>query len=55
MEKDTEKQMQKMLEMIPKRGPDAFSKLLECLKADYPWVVENFKEKEAELVNARGM
>ena len=42
--------------MIPKRGPEAFEKFLDCLKDDYPWVVNNFKEKEVELINfnARG-
>jgi asparagine synthetase B (glutamine-hydrolysing) len=55
-EDDPEKQLNRMLEMIPKRGPDAFEIFLDCLKEDYPWVVNNFKEKEVELINfnARG-
>ncbi|KAL4228014.1 hypothetical protein ACF0H5_013452 [Mactra antiquata] len=40
-----------MLEMITKRGPNAFTKFMECLEDDYPWVVLNFKEKEVELIN----
>lgn len=50
-EEDTEKQINRMLEMIPKRGPEAFNKFLECLEDDYPWVVQNFREKEIELFN----
>lgn len=43
--------MNRMMEMIPKRGPDAFDKFMEVLEGDYPWVVQNFKEKEIELIN----
>ncbi|XP_045215573.2 uncharacterized protein LOC123565864 isoform X2 [Mercenaria mercenaria] len=50
-ESDPEIQMNRMLDMIPKRGPEAFNKFLECLEDDYPWVVKNFKEKEIELIN----
>lgn len=42
--------MLRMLEMIPKRGPDAYKKFMECLEEDYPWIVRNFKEKETELL-----
>lgn len=50
-EEDADKQISRLLDMTQKRGPDAFNKFMECLEEDYPWVVENFKEKEEELIN----
>ena len=48
--------MARMLEMIPKRGPDAYKKFMECLQQDYPWIVNNFQEKETELLtHTRGI
>lgn len=48
-EKDPEKQMTRLLDMIPKRGPEAYEKFMEALKPDYPWIVENFKDREEDM------
>ena len=41
--------MTRLLDMIPKRGPEAYEKFMEALKPDYPWIVENFKDREEDM------
>lgn len=48
-EKEPEKQMIRLLDMIPKRGPEAYEKFMEVLKPDYPWIVESFKDREEDM------
>ncbi|XP_052277719.1 DNA ligase 1-like [Dreissena polymorpha] len=47
---DNDRQMARLLDMLTKRGPEAYDKFMDCLSEDYPWVVQNFREKEAELM-----
>ena len=41
--------MSRLLDMIPKRGPEAYEKFMEILKTDYPWIVENFRDREEDM------
>ncbi|KAH3779834.1 hypothetical protein DPMN_157642 [Dreissena polymorpha] len=36
--------------MLTKRGPEAYDNFMDCLSEDYPWVVQNFREKKVELM-----
>ena len=46
--------MSRLLDMIPKRGPEAYEKFMEILKTDYPWIVENFRDREEDM-KAKGI
>ena len=35
--------------MIPKRGPEAYERFMEVLTPDYPWIVENFRDREEDM------
>ena len=41
--------MARMLDMVPKRGPEAYEKFMEVLTPDYPWIVENFRDREEDM------
>lgn len=46
---ELDRQMARMLDMIPKRGPEAYEKFMEVLTPDYPWIVENFRDREEDM------
>ena len=48
-EKELDRQMARMLDMIPKRGPEAYERFMEVLTPDYPWIVENFRDREEDM------
>ncbi|KAL3866427.1 hypothetical protein ACJMK2_043724 [Sinanodonta woodiana] len=48
-----DRQLQKMLEWLPRRGPKAFDAFLEVIIVDYAWVVDNLKECEQDIISSR--
>ena len=45
LQSDDEVQARLLLEFLPNRGPDAFIRFVEALKADYYWLADNLEEE----------